>query len=94
MTAGTLLQGMVEVSVEWIEAASELGGAHATLEEVQKCVKEYSKLNLNSPLAEPLRARVSAAQSWLEAAREMYKDSAIQVRPSSHSTQHLGEVDT
>ena len=73
------LEGMATEAVGWLKTADALEASTATLDEVQKCVKQYGKINLLSERVEGLRERAGAGVAWLDAARELFRESAIQL---------------
>ena len=73
------LESMSKEAENWLSQADSLGSSEATLEDVQKCVKQYGKINLLSTRVDELRERAAAGHAWLEACRALFKNSAIQL---------------
>ena len=73
----------------WLAATEELESPAARLEEVQRHIKEYSKVNLLSHKVESLKARAAQADAWLESVRALYK--VLPGRPPLHTREPFRE---
>ena len=74
-----MLERMADEAEAWIAQADALARPDATLEGLQKCVKQYSKINLLSERVGALHERASQGQQWLEDVKNMFKQSSIQL---------------
>ena len=54
------LETMASDAESWVEQANSLATKNASLEDVQKCVKQYGKINLLSSQVDGLRERATA----------------------------------
>ena len=57
------LETMASDAESWVEQANSLATKNASLEDVQKCVKQYSKINLLSSRVDELRERAIAVRT-------------------------------
>ncbi|KAL1528118.1 hypothetical protein AB1Y20_009482 [Prymnesium parvum] len=73
------LQRSIEVAKAWLKSSDDLEAPTARLEDVQRHVKEYSKITLKSDRVDALKARVAQGDAWLDALKKMYKNCGVQL---------------
>jgi hypothetical protein len=69
----------LEEAREWLETASRLEAPAAPLEDLQKLLKEYAKVNLLSTAVAPLRARAAQGESWLAESHTLFNNCGIEL---------------